>query len=191
MGCGRWDGASRERSGGWKRCSIEPSGSVADYFLFPPTAPLLGRQEADGNLLGLSGQVRLPAFRQVAPYRSGDGQVEVDALAEGEERWAVEVKWRGRLAGGKEVQKLLAAAGTLSARLWFIWRAGFTPEAEVFARREKIMIPKRPQQRLRHHAPRGADDHGLHGAALIAAVDTNFARNGGATFVKFADSCCS
>ena len=97
-------------------------------------------QEADGELLGLSGQVRLPAFHRVAPYRSDDGQMEVDALAEGEERWAVEIKWRGRLAGVKELQKLLSAAETLSARPWFISQAGFTPEAREFAQREGIMI---------------------------------------------------
>ena len=113
-------------------------------------------QEVDGNLLGLSGRVRLPTFRRVAPYHSDDGQVEVDALAEActepggvlspskgrsdEERWVVEIKWRGRLAGVRELQKLLAAAGTLSARPWFVSRAGFTPEAEAFARRERIMI---------------------------------------------------
>lgn len=79
---------------------------------------------------------------------TSDGQVEVDALAEactepgrsGEERWAVEIKWRGCLAGVKELQKLLAAAKTLSVRPWFISRAGFTPEAEEFAGREGIMI---------------------------------------------------
>lgn len=105
-------------------------------------------QEVDGDLLGLSGRVRLPTFRQVASYRSDDGQVEVDALAEvcseldqsGEERWAVEIKWRGRLAGVKELQKLLAAARTLAARPWFISRVGFTAEAKEFAKREGIMI---------------------------------------------------
>lgn len=105
-------------------------------------------QEVDGDLLGLPGRVRLPTFRRVASYRSEDGQVEVDALAEactepgrsGEERWAVEIKWRGRLAGVKELQKLLAAARTLAARPWFISRAGFTPEAKEFARREGVMI---------------------------------------------------
>ena len=96
-------------------------------------------QEVDGDLLSLSGRIRLPAFRRVAPYRSDDGQVEVDALAEGKERWAVEIKWRGRLAGVKELQKLLVAAGSLSARPWFISRAGFTPAAKEFARREGIM----------------------------------------------------
>ena len=34
----------------------------------------------------------------------------------------------------------LAAARALVARPWFISRAGFTPEAEAFARREGIMI---------------------------------------------------
>jgi len=110
-------------------------------------------QEVDGDLLGLfsEGQIRLPVFRQVAPYRSGDGQVEVDALAEActepgrssEEQWVVEIKWRGRQAGVKELQKLLRAAETLSARPWFISRAGFTPKAEAFARREVIMISGR------------------------------------------------
>jgi len=97
-------------------------------------------QEVDGDLLSLSGRIRLPAFHRVAPYRSDDGQMEVDALADGDERWAVEIKWRGRLAGVKELQKLLVAARSLSAQPWFISRAGFTPEAEEFARREGIMI---------------------------------------------------
>lgn len=106
-------------------------------------------QEVDGDLLGLpADKVRLPVFRRVDSYRSDDGQVEVDALAEAcietdqssDERWAVEIKWRGRLAGVKELQKLLTAAESLTARPWFISRAGFTPEAEEFARREGIMI---------------------------------------------------
>jgi predicted RecB family endonuclease len=102
-------------------------------------------QEVDGDLLGLSRRVRLPAFHQVSAYRSDDGQVEIDALTEGEEKWAVEIKWRGRLVGVKELQKLLVAAETLTARPWFISRAGFTPEAEVFARREGIMFSSQTQ----------------------------------------------
>jgi len=107
---------------------------------------LLGQfagQEVDGALLGVSGTVRLPAFDRVAPYRSADGQVEVDALAENGERWAVEIKWRGRLAGLKEVHKLARVARSLSARPWFISRAGFTPEAQEYARREGIMTSSR------------------------------------------------
>ena len=97
-------------------------------------------QEVDGELLGLSGRMCLPTFQYVAAYRSEDGQVEVDALTEGTERWAVEIKWRSRLAGVKELQRLLAAAGTLAARPWFISRAGFTPEAKELARRKGMMI---------------------------------------------------
>jgi hypothetical protein len=100
-------------------------------------------QEVDGTLLGLSGRVHLPTFRQVTPYRSADGQIEVDALAEDSERWAVEIKWRGKLAGLKEVQKLARAAQTLSARPWFISRTGFTPEAEAYARQEGMMYSSR------------------------------------------------
>ena len=100
-------------------------------------------QEVEGALLGVAGPVRLPMFDQVAPYRSADGQVEVDALAEDGERWAVEIKWRGRLAGLQEVQKLVRVARSLSARAWFISRAGFTPEAQEYARREGIMVSSR------------------------------------------------
>jgi hypothetical protein len=106
-------------------------------------------QEVDGALLGLPGRVRLPVFRRVATYRSDDGQIEIDALAEADkdanELWAVEIKWRGKLAGVKEVQRLLAAAGTLGARPWFISRAGFTPEAEALARREGVMTSGREE----------------------------------------------
>jgi hypothetical protein len=109
-------------------------------------------QEVDGDLLGLPDPVQLPTFRRVAPYRSDDGQIEVDALADvaGEERWAVEIKWRGRRAGVKELQRLLAAAATLEARPWFISRAGFTPEAETLARQEGMMISG--QEEIEHLA---------------------------------------
>jgi predicted transcriptional regulator len=118
-------------------------------------------QEVDGDLLGLAGSVQLPAFQKVAPYRSDDGQVEVDALADactepfdtaqdrpgqsGEERWAVEIKWRGKLAGLKEMRKLANAAQALSARPWFISRTGFTPQAEAYAQQEGIMYSSREQ----------------------------------------------
>ena len=105
-------------------------------------------QEVDGKLLGLSGSVRLPTFRRVAPYRSEDGQIEVDALAEahnGDEQWAVEIKWRGKLAGLKEMQTLARAAQALSARPWFISRMGFTPQAEAYARQEGIMTSSREE----------------------------------------------
>jgi hypothetical protein len=96
-------------------------------------------QEVEGDWLGLSGKVQLPAFDRVGPYRSPDGQVEVDALAEGNERWVVEIKWRGKLVGRKELEKLLATARILTARPWAISRAGFTPEASALAHQEGIM----------------------------------------------------
>ena len=102
-------------------------------------------QEVDGILLGLPGTIPLPTFQKVAPYRSDDGQVEVDALAEGDERWAVEIKWRGKMTGEKELQKLARVAQTLSTQPWFISRAGFTPEAEAYAQREGIMYSSREE----------------------------------------------
>ena len=104
---------------------------------------LLGQfagQEVDGVLLGVTGTVRLPTFDRVAPYRSADGQVEVDALAEDGERWAVEIKWRGRLSGKKELEKLAANARSLTAKPWFISKLGFTQEALEFARHNNMMF---------------------------------------------------
>jgi hypothetical protein len=49
------------------------------------------------------------------------------------------------MAGKKELQKLVKAAQTLSARPWFISKAGFTPEAEAYARQEGIMYSSREE----------------------------------------------
>jgi len=97
-------------------------------------------QEADGRLFGVDGLVTLPVFERVTPYLSPDGQVQVDALAENHERWAVEIKWRGRLSGKKEMEKLAANANSLSAKPWFISKLGFTQEALVFARHNNFMF---------------------------------------------------
>jgi hypothetical protein len=97
-------------------------------------------QQVDGHLLGIRGKVRLPTFDQATPYRSADGKVEIDALAEGNERWAVEIKWRAKLVGVKELQGLLEAAEGLAARPWAISKVGFTPEAETFAHEKGIML---------------------------------------------------
>lgn len=98
-------------------------------------------QEVDGGLFGMEGTLQLPAFDKVLPYLSPDGQVQVDALAEGQStRWVVEVKWRGRLSGRKELEKLAAHARRLEARPWFISKTGFTPDAIGFAHQEGVMI---------------------------------------------------
>ncbi|MBN2388212.1 MAG: winged helix-turn-helix transcriptional regulator, partial [Anaerolineales bacterium] len=97
-------------------------------------------QEVDGRLFGVDGLVKLPVFERVAPYLSPDGQVQVDSLAENHERWAVEIKWRGRLSGKKELEKLAANARSLSAKPWFISRLGFTQEALGFARQNGWLL---------------------------------------------------
>lgn len=97
-------------------------------------------QEVDAKLFGLSGRIKLPAFERVTPYLSKDGQVQVDSLAENHERWAVEIKWRGRLSGKKELEKLNANAHGLAARPWFISKFGFTQEAIEFARQSGMMF---------------------------------------------------
>jgi uncharacterized protein len=97
-------------------------------------------QEVDGRLFGLSNMIKLPVFKRVAPYLSPDGQVQVDSLAENHERWAVEIKWRGRLSGKKELEKLAANARSLSAKPWFISKLGFTQEALEFAHHSGIML---------------------------------------------------
>jgi len=97
-------------------------------------------QEVDGKLLGMPDRVNLPPFERVAPYLSPDGQVQVDSLAEDHERWAVEIKWRGRLTGKKEMEKLLTNARSLRAKPWVISKSGFTPEAIEYARQNGIMF---------------------------------------------------
>ena len=97
-------------------------------------------QEVDGRLFGMDGKVTLPVFERVAPYLSPDGQIQVDSLAENHERWAVEIKWRGRLSGKKELEKLAANARGLNARPWFISKTGFTQEALEYARQNGMMF---------------------------------------------------
>ena len=59
---------------------------------------------------------------------SPDGQVEIDAIGEGPETWVVEVKWRSKRAGIKELRKLLqkaqqhSAVGVVHIESWFYIR---------------------------------------------------------------------
>jgi hypothetical protein len=102
-------------------------------------------QEVDGAWFGSSGRLALPAFIQVAPYRSADGQVEVDALAEtaSGERWVVELKWQNKAVGEKELTALTAKAQALHARPWCISRSGFTPAARAYASEYNVFISTR------------------------------------------------
>lgn len=102
-------------------------------------------QAVDGVWFGIRGRLALPTFTQVAPYRSADGQVEVDALAEmvNGERWAVELKWQNKAVGEKELTALAAKAQALHARPWCISRSGFTPAARAYADEHDLFISSR------------------------------------------------
>jgi len=93
-----------------------------------------------GAYLGQAATIQVPAFTRIEPYRSPDGQTEIDALAENGERWAVEVQWRQKRVGRNELDQLLTAAASLQARPWCVSQAGFTPEASTFAAERGILI---------------------------------------------------
>jgi DNA-binding transcriptional ArsR family regulator len=98
-------------------------------------------QVVPGALFGVAGNLTLPVIRSVEGYRSTDGQVELDALAEfvpdavrpQGERWAVSIKWRSKRAGRKELEQLAQHAVNLGALGWMIARDGFTPDALTVA----------------------------------------------------------
>ena len=84
--------------------------------------------------------VTLPVFKDVKDEISADGQIELDAIGEGQERWVVEVKWRNKRTGTKELEKLLTYAQERKARCWFVSRSGFTAEAIQLASEKGIFI---------------------------------------------------
>lgn len=97
-------------------------------------------QLVDGAIFGVSSPVTLPRFEQVNEYLSPDGQVQLDAIAQTANgvKWIVEVKWRSKRAGKKEMGKLLAHAQAEAAQGWFISRAGFTEEALEYAKQQRL-----------------------------------------------------
>jgi hypothetical protein len=92
-------------------------------------------QVAQGKWFGRKEPVRLPLFQTVSSYEAKDGQVELDAVTSGssDRDWIAEVKWKNKRVGKKELEKLLRYAQERNAQGWYISRAGFTTEAEVFA----------------------------------------------------------
>ena len=100
----------------------------------------LAGRTAPGAYLGQTGPIPMPAFTRIEPHRSPDGQTEIDALAENGERWAVEVKWRQKRVGRRELEQLLTAATGLNARAWYVSQAGFTPDALTFAAEKGVLI---------------------------------------------------
>jgi len=98
-------------------------------------------QEIPGETLGSSGTICLPTFQSVEPYRSPDGQIEIDALAEGDEVWAVEVKWRNKEASVTELKRFVAKTREHTPhRLWFISKMGFSSAARAFAQERGVLI---------------------------------------------------
>jgi predicted transcriptional regulator len=100
----------------------------------------LAGRTVPGAYLGQTDPIPVPAFTGIEPYRSPDGQTEIDALAENGERWAVEVKWRQKRVGRSELEQLLTTAASLQARSWCVSQAGFTSDALTFAAENAILI---------------------------------------------------
>ena len=99
-----------------------------------------------GAYLGQAGSIQAPAFTRIEPFRTPDGQIEIDALAENGESWAVEVKWRQKRVGRSELERFLAAVTGLvqqdssrQVRPWCISQAGFTPDALTFAAENGVL----------------------------------------------------
>jgi len=100
----------------------------------------LAGRTVPGAYLGQATAIQVPAFTLIEPYRSPDGQTEIDGLAENGERWAIEIKWRQKRVGRSELEQLLTAAIGLQSRPWCISQAGFTPDALTFAAEKDILI---------------------------------------------------
>lgn len=97
-------------------------------------------QSISGEVFHTLGEVTLPLFEDVEDEVSLDGQIELDAIGEGQERWVVEVKWRNKRAGIKELEKLVRHAQERAARGWFVSRTGFSADAVQYAIENDIFI---------------------------------------------------
>jgi len=97
-------------------------------------------QSVSEEVFHTQGVVSLPVFKEVKDEVSPDGQIELDATGEGPERWVVEVKWRNKRAGIKELEKLHRHAQERLARGWFVSRSGFSADAVQYAVENDIFI---------------------------------------------------
>jgi len=111
-------------------------------------------QEVDAAVFNLeSANLRLPKFSKVE-HRTGlvikGEMIEFDLLAEGEENWLVEVKYRKTPVRATEVEKFLKKLSKTKGwsrpaklpagkRLWFFSRSGFDEPAAVRLRELKIL----------------------------------------------------
>jgi AAA+ ATPase superfamily predicted ATPase len=99
-------------------------------------------QVVEGRWFGSQQTVRLPIFSEVNRYQTEDGQVELDVLAtvSSGNGWIVEVKWKNKGAGKKELAKLVEHAQDRKAQGWYISKAGFTSDALSYAMEQGVYV---------------------------------------------------
>lgn len=97
-------------------------------------------QKIAGRLFGAQNIIGLPKFRKIKRFMSDDGKTEIDILAENKEKWAVEIKWKTKAAGAKEIESFFKKASPLAERCWYISKAGFTEEAKTMASKKGILL---------------------------------------------------
>ena len=99
-------------------------------------------QEIEGRWFGSQQSVRLPVFSEVNRYQTEDDQVELDVLAidSSGNGWIVEVKWKNKRAGKKELAKLVEHAQDRKAQGWYISKAGFTSDALSYAIEQGVYV---------------------------------------------------
>ena len=105
-------------------------------------------QKVNGDLFGTNGTVELPKFEKVENYSSEDGQVEIDLVCTNNETWFVEIKWKNRSAGVKDIRQFYTKVKDRSEkndvnevhRLWFISKSGFTRAALEFSYVNNIFV---------------------------------------------------
>lgn len=105
-------------------------------------------QKVAGSFFGRQEMVTLPSFAEVVNYCSPDGRTEIDALGRGAERWAVEVKWKSKAVGMKELASFAQRAEDLADHLWYVSRAGFTTEGRRHAAERGLLITDQQQLEL-------------------------------------------
>ena len=84
----------------------------------------------------------IPVFSEVNRYQTEDGQVELDVLATASSGngWIVEVKWKNKRGGKKELAKLVEHAQDRKAQGWYISKAGFTSDALSYAMEQGVYV---------------------------------------------------
>jgi hypothetical protein len=89
----------------------------------------------------------------VAAYQSQDGQIELDAVAEGPAPWLVEVKWRNRPASRADLTAFVQKAQIVAERLalaaaptlWLVSGGGCKPSALAYAASAGILVSGAPE----------------------------------------------